>query len=78
MRQLQKVLWTKGVLLSPQHLQLQDRFTEDLIAFQLSALIPYAHGFSSLDVDMEALDGGVLSIARASGRFADGLLFDHA
>ena len=76
MRQLQKVLWTKGVLLSPQHLQLQDRFTEDLIAFQLSALIPHAHGFASLEIDMEALDGGSFRVARGSGRFPDGLLFD--
>jgi type VI secretion system protein ImpJ len=76
MRQLQKVLWTKGVLLTPHHLQLQDRFTEDLIAFQLSALIPYAYGFSALEIDLEALDGGVFSLTRASGRFTDGLLFD--
>src|SRR4030095_17192961 len=38
MRQLQPVLWTKGVLLSPQHLQLQDRFFEDSLNFQLSSL----------------------------------------
>ena len=38
MRQLQPVLWTKGVLLTPQHFQTQDRFLEDLLAMQLSAL----------------------------------------
>ena len=35
---MQPVLWTKGVLLSPQHFQTQDRFLEDLLEFQLSTL----------------------------------------
>ena len=38
MRQLQPVLWTKGTLLSPQHLQTQDRFLEDLLRFRIEAL----------------------------------------
>jgi len=76
MRQLQKVLWTKGVLLTPQHLQLQDRFVEDVISFQLSALTANPWGFSSLEVDRESLDGGVLALSEARGLFPDGLAFD--
>lgn len=76
MRQLQKVLWTKGVMLSPQHLQTQDRFLEDLIGFQLSALTFCPWGFRRLDIDREALAGGALAITAAEGILPDGLPFE--
>ena len=76
MRQLQKVLWTKGVLLSPQHLQVQDRYLEDLLAFQLGSLSFAPWGFSRLVVDRESLAGGSLAISEASGLFPDGLPFE--
>jgi type VI secretion system protein ImpJ len=73
---MQPVLWTKGVLLSPQHFQTQDRFFEDLLQFQLSTLVPSPWGFRSLEIDREALAGGSFEIASAAGIFPDGLLFD--
>jgi type VI secretion system protein ImpJ len=76
MRQMQPVLWTKGVLLSPQHFQTQDRFLEDLLEFQLSTLAFCPWGFRSLEIDREALAGGSIAIASAAGIFPDGLLFD--
>lgn len=76
MRQMQPVLWTKGVVLTPQHLQTQDRFLEDLLEFQLSTLTYCPWGFQRLEIDREALAGGSLAIAAAAGIFPDGLLFD--
>ena len=76
MRQMQPVLWTKGVLLSPQHFQTQDRFLEDLLEFQLSSLVFAPWGFSRLEIDREALAGGNFTLAAATGIFPDGLLFD--
>ncbi len=76
MRHLQKVLWTKGVLLAPQHLQLQDRFVEDLLSFQVSALQANPWGFSALEIDRELLDGGVLALSSGRGLFPDGLAFE--
>jgi type VI secretion system protein ImpJ len=76
MRQMQGVLWTKGLLLSPQHLQLHDRYFEDQLGFQMGSLAKYPWGFSTLNVDAEALEGGILSVPRASGIMEDGLLFD--
>lgn len=73
---MQPVLWTKGVLLSPQHLQAQDRFFEDLIQFQLSSLTFSPWGFHNLKIDREMLAGGVFALSQASGIFPDGLLFD--
>src|ERR1700686_102474 len=76
MRQLQPVLWTKGVMLTPQHLQMQDRFLEDLLEFRLSALTFAPWGFHRLTVDREALAGGAFALTAASGILPDGLLFD--
>ena len=76
MRQMQPVLWTKGVLLSPQHFQTQDRFLEDLLEFQLSTLAVSPWGFRELEIDREALAGGHFAISSASGILPDGLLFD--
>src|SRR5918998_4243676 len=76
MRQMRPVLWTKGVLLSPQHLQTQDRFLEDLLEFQLSTLTFCPWGFHRLEVDREQLAGGTFAISTATGIFPDGLPFD--
>ncbi len=76
MRYLQPVLWTKGTLLSPQHLQMQDRFLEDSLQFRLETLSYCAWGFRELKVDRDTLAAGQFSIAAADGIFPDGLLFD--
>ncbi|MEK9501977.1 type VI secretion system baseplate subunit TssK [Gemmatimonadota bacterium DH-20] len=76
MRQMQPVLWTKGVILSPQHLQLQDRFLEDMLSFRLSAVSAWRWGFAALAVDREALAEGMVSLDSARGVFQDGLTFD--
>jgi len=76
MKQLQPVIWTKGTFLSPQHLQLQDRFLENLLQFQLDSLTFRPWGFRSLQISRESLAAGSLGISSASGIFPDGLLFD--
>src|SRR5271165_446167 len=76
MKQLQPVLWSKGTFLTPQHLQLQDRFLEDSLNFRLQALKFCAWGFNEVVLDQELLGEGQLAVTRASGIFPDGLLFD--
>ena len=76
MRQLQPVLWTKGVLLSPQHLQMQDRYLEDLLSFRLGALTFRPWGFQRLEIDRDALAGGAFAVTSLGGILPDGLLFD--
>jgi type VI secretion system protein ImpJ len=76
MPQLQPVVWSKGVLLSPQHLQAQDRFFEDTLRFLSGALSFQNWGFSSLQIDAAGLAQGSLSVAQASGIFPDGLMLD--
>jgi len=76
MKQLKPVLWTKGTFLTPQHLQVQDRFLEDTLNFRLQALRFCPWGFLELAVNQELLTDGQFALTRASGIFPDGLLFD--
>jgi len=76
MKRLQPVIWTKGTFLSPQHLQIQDRFLENVLQFQLETLSFRSWGLRSLQIGQEALAAGAFSIAAASGILPDGLLFD--
>lgn len=76
MRQLQPVIWAKGTFLTPQHLQIQDRFFESILEFKLNALRYCPWGFRELQFDREALAAGNLAIIRAVGLFPDGLAFD--
>jgi type VI secretion system protein ImpJ len=76
MTRLQPVIWSKGTFLTPQHLQIQDRFIENTLQFQLEALNFRPWGFQDLQIDHDALSAGVFSISRATGIFADGLLFE--
>lgn len=75
MKQLQPVLWSKGTFLTPQHLQLQDKFLEDSLTFRIQSLNFCAWGFSEVVLDQELLADGQLAVSRASGLFPDGLPF---
>jgi type VI secretion system protein ImpJ len=76
MRQLQPVIWSKGTFLTPQHLQVQDRFTESVLEFRIGALNFRPWGFSSLQIDQEVLAAGNFAISRAAGLLPDGLPFE--
>ena len=76
MKRLQPVIWSKGTFLSPQHLQIQDRFIESTLGFNLEALNFRPWGFRELRIDQEALASGSFAVTAASGLFPDGLPFD--
>ncbi len=76
MKQLQPVIWTKGTFLTPQHLQVQDKFLEDTLNFRLQALKFCPWGFSELTLEQGMLSEGQLAVSRAAGVFPDGLLFE--
>lgn len=75
MRRLQPVIWSKGTFLTPQHLQLQDRYVENYLQFRLESLNYQPWGFSELRIDAEALAAGNFAISRAVGVMPDGLAF---
>jgi len=76
MKQLEPIVWTKGAFLTPQHLQRQGRYLEDVLRFQCESLCFRPWGFRSLEISPTALEAGTFGISRASGIFPDGLLFD--
>src|SRR5689334_20232630 len=73
---LEPVIWAKGTVLNPQHLQIQDRFLADSLQFHLQALNFRPWGFQRLRIDQQAMSTGTLTLSEASGILADGLLFD--
>jgi type VI secretion system protein ImpJ len=76
MRHLQPVVWSKGVFLTPQHLQAQDHFFEESFRFVLNSLSFCSWGFNTLTFDIAGLSEGRLQITDMQGIFPDGLPFD--
>ena len=76
MKRLQPVIWTKGTFLSPQHLQIQDRFLENLLQFHLDCLAFRPWGFTALQISQETLAAGSFGLSSAAGIMPDGLLFE--
>ena len=76
MKRLQPVIWSKGTFLTPQHLQAQDRYVEDLLHFQMDALEFRSWGFSKVQIDERKLAEGQFALLSAEGMFPDGLSFD--
>jgi type VI secretion system protein ImpJ len=76
MKQLQHVVWSKGVFLTPQHLQTQDRYIEDLLQFHLECCGSHLWGFAHLNIDPSKLVEGQFTVLAARGILPDGMLFD--
>ena len=50
-----KILWSEGLFLRPQHFQQQDRWVEQALKARVAALGPYWWGVSELEIDRDAL-----------------------
>jgi type VI secretion system protein ImpJ len=70
-----KVMWTEGMFLQPQHFQQQDRFSGRQLDARLAAVLPWAWGLSALQVDETALLQGRVAITSARGVLPDGTAF---
>jgi type VI secretion system protein ImpJ len=73
-----RVVWSEGMLVSPQHLQQADLYHERLLDRRLAALAPQTWGILSLEVDQGALAAGDLRVSRFVGILPDGLCLDFA
>jgi type VI secretion system protein ImpJ len=75
-----KVVWSEGLFLQPQHFQQHDRYLEAYVEARSRSLRPYSFGFTELKLDSAQLGIGKLAIATARGVFPDGTPFsipDH-
>jgi type VI secretion system protein ImpJ len=70
-----KVMWTEGMFLQPQHFQQQDRFAGRQLDGRFAASIPWPWGFASLQLDDAALLLGRVALSSARGQLPDGLVF---
>jgi type VI secretion system protein ImpJ len=70
-----KVMWTEGMFLQPQHFQQQDRFVGRQLDGRIAASSAWPWGFVSLQIDDAALLQGRIMVAAARGVLPDGLAF---
>ncbi len=70
-----KVVWTEGLFLQPQHFQQQDRYVERLVRSSTAGLRPFAYGLTQLEIDTDLLTLGKFSLRSAAGIFPDGTPF---
>ena len=68
-----KVMWTEGMFLQPQHLQQQDRFVSRQVDGRLAASTAWPWGFVSLQIDDASLLQGRIMVSAARGVLPDGL-----
>ncbi|MEZ5591276.1 MAG: type VI secretion system baseplate subunit TssK [Gammaproteobacteria bacterium] len=67
-----KVVWTEGMFLRPQHFQQQERYIETLVKARSDHLRPYDWGVVELELDQDALNLGKLAVARCVAILPDG------
>ncbi|HTV86849.1 MAG TPA: type VI secretion system baseplate subunit TssK [Dyella sp.] len=75
MTQNNKVVWSEGLFLRPQHMQQQERYLERFVELRAGSLRPYTWGFHELELETDLLAIGKLGIKRARGVFPDGTPF---
>ncbi|HEX2659791.1 MAG TPA: type VI secretion system baseplate subunit TssK, partial [Polyangia bacterium] len=55
MKPPQRVVWSEGMLVSPQHMQQQDLYHERLLDERVAALAPYRWGVVAAEIDAGGL-----------------------
>jgi type VI secretion system protein ImpJ len=70
-----RVIWSEGLFLQPQHFQQQDRFLERYVETRCQDLIPYSWGFTEIEIERDFLSIGKFGARRLSGVFPDGTPF---
>src|SRR5713101_6241033 len=71
-----RIIWSEGTFLQPQHFQQHDRHVEAQLELRTRALRPYPWGFLELAVDESLLELGKLGVRSARGVLPDGTSFD--
>lgn len=69
-----RVVWSEGLLMSPQHLQQLDLYHEALIGSRLDALEPLNWGVIKVELDRRALESGQVRVQELRAVLPDGLV----
>jgi len=70
-----KIVWSEGLFLRPQHFQQQDRYVERYVETRCHALRSHTWGLTELELERDLLAIGKLGLRRAAGVFPDGTPF---
>ncbi|MBI1181985.1 MAG: type VI secretion system baseplate subunit TssK [Alphaproteobacteria bacterium] len=70
-----KVVWSEGLFLLPQHFQQQERYLENYARQSAQPLHPAGWGFQKLTLDTGLLESGKVALAACKGIFRDGTPF---
>jgi type VI secretion system protein ImpJ len=70
-----KIVWSEGLFLRPQHFQQHDRYWERFIEGRTAGLRSYSWGFTEIALERDLLAIGKLGLKRARGVFPDGTPF---
>jgi type VI secretion system protein ImpJ len=70
-----RVVWSEGLFLRPQHFQQADRHVEQLVRSRTAVLHGYGWGISELRLNRELLGLGKIAIEAARGVLEDGMPF---
>jgi type VI secretion system protein ImpJ len=70
-----RVIWSEGLFLRPQHFQQSDRYFEKLVRSRAGALRPYPWGVTELRINRDMLGLGKFAIEEARGVLEDGTPF---
>jgi type VI secretion protein, VC_A0114 family len=70
-----RVVWSEGLFLRPQHFQQQERFLETYVEGRVAALRSHSWGFTEVEIERDLLAIGKLGLRRARGVFPDGTPF---
>ena len=71
-----RVIWSEGTFLQPQHLQQHDRFLETHLELRTRNLRPYSWGLLELVLDESLLELGKVAFRSIRGILPDGTPFD--
>src|SRR5678816_708273 len=64
-----RVVWSEGLFLQPQHFQQQDRYFERYIETRCHPLVPYSWGFTEIEFERDFLKIGKVGLRRLTGVF---------
>jgi type VI secretion system protein ImpJ len=70
-----KIVWTEGMFLRPQHFQQESRYLEHLVRKRAEPLMPFSWGFTRLEIAEDLLAIGKIAVTKAEGVLPDGTPF---
>ncbi|MFC7399197.1 type VI secretion system baseplate subunit TssK [Chelatococcus sp. GCM10030263] len=70
-----RVVWSEGMFVRPQHFQQESRYFEQLVRQRVHVMRPYGWGLTELEIDRDLLATRHFGLRRCTGVFEDGTPF---